>query len=81
MQDIAQFQGPDLKPMSLHTDIASARDTMAKLRTLETDYGAHIALAHDASWLKKGTDRVLMSLLDERMKLAAKEKIAHDAIP
>lgn len=67
--------------MTLHTDITSARDTMAKLRALETDYGAHIALAHDASWMKQGTDRVLMSLLDEGMKLAAKEKIAHDEIP
>ncbi|KAH7564333.1 hypothetical protein BM1_01380 [Bipolaris maydis] len=81
VQEIAQFPGPNRKSMTLHTDITSARDTMAKLRALETDYGAHIALAHDASWMKQGTDRVLMSLLDEGMKLAAKEKIAHDEIP
>jgi hypothetical protein len=48
---------------------------------LEIDYGAHIALAHDASWLKKGTDKVLMSLLDDTMRVAAKEKIPYDEIP
>ncbi|EUC39468.1 hypothetical protein COCMIDRAFT_10448 [Bipolaris oryzae ATCC 44560] len=81
VREIAEFTSPELKPMSLHTDVTSARDTIAKLRTLETDYGAHVALAHDATWLKKGTDKVLMSLLDARMKVAAKEKIVHDEIP
>jgi hypothetical protein len=80
-REIAQFPGPGAEPMSLHNDIASAKETMAKLRALETEYGAHIALAHDASWLKEGSDPVLMSLLDERMKRAAKEKIVHDEIP
>jgi hypothetical protein len=67
--------------MSLHTDLVAAKDTIANLRMLETDYGAHIALAHDASWLKKGEDEVLMSLLDDKMKVAAKEKIPYDKIP
>jgi hypothetical protein len=67
--------------MSLHTDLTAAKDTIAKIRMLEAAYGAHIALAHDASWLKKGTDKVLMSLLDGRMKKAAKEKIPYDEVP
>lgn len=80
-QDIASFPGPGNNCMTLHSDLFSAKDTISKLRTLERDYGAHIALAHDASWLEKGTDEVLMSLLDEKMKLAAKEKIPRDEIP
>jgi outer membrane PBP1 activator LpoA protein len=67
--------------MSLHTDLAAAKDTIVKIRTLEADYGARIALAHDASWMKKGTDSVLKSLLDDKMRLAAKEKIPYDEIP
>jgi hypothetical protein len=67
--------------MSLHADLAAAKDTIAKIRSLETEYGAHIALAHDALWLKKGTDEVLMALLDDKMRVAAKEKIAYDEIP
>jgi hypothetical protein len=67
--------------MSLHTDLASAEDTIAKIRLLETNFGVHTALAHDASWLKKGQDQVLMSLLDDELRVAAKEKIPHDEIP
>jgi hypothetical protein len=67
--------------MSLHADLATAKDTIANIRRLETEYSAHIALAHDASWLKKGTDEVLMSLLDDKMRVAAKEKIPYDEIP
>ena len=66
--------------MSLHTDLTSATDTIAKIRQLETNFGVHTALAHDASWLKQGTDQVLMSLLDSKMRVAAKEKIPFDEI-
>ena len=79
--EIAEYPGPGTEIMSLHTDVAFAKDTMAKIITLEIDYGAHTALAHDASWLKKGTDQVLMSLLDDKMKAAAKERILYDQIP
>ncbi|PWO23572.1 hypothetical protein PtrARCrB10_07884 [Pyrenophora tritici-repentis] len=54
---------------------------MAKIRRLEKDVGVHTALAHDALWMKNGTDQVLMSLLDDKMKAAAKEKISYDEIP
>ena len=67
--------------MSLHTNLAAAKETIAKIRILEANYGAHIALAHDASWLKKGTDEVLMSLLDDKMTRAAREKIPYNEVP
>jgi len=79
--EIAEYPGLSTETASLHTDIASAKATMAKIRTLELECGAHTALAHDASWLKKGTDQVLMSLLDDKMKTAAKERILYDQIP
>lgn len=80
-REIAFFPGPSSELVSLHSNVESAKETIAKLRALEADYGAHIALAHDASWLTAGTDQVLMSLLDTRMKAAATEKIPHDEIP
>ncbi|KAI4926099.1 uncharacterized protein J4E92_006837 [Alternaria infectoria] len=62
-------------------NLSSAKETIAKIGLLETKFGAHTALAHDASWLKKGTDQVLMSLLDDEMRVAAQEKIPYDEIP
>ena len=79
--EIAEFPGLGDKKISLHTDVKAAQDTIAKIRILEQDFGLHTALAHDASWLKKGTDSVLMSLLDEKMKVAARERIPYDDIP
>lgn len=65
----------------MHADISAARDTIGKIRRLERDYGFHVALAHDAEWIKRGEDSVLMSLLDEYMMRAAKERIPNDEIP
>lgn len=79
--EIADFPGPNNETMSLHADLKAAKQTMEKIRILENDYRFHTALAHDASWLKQGTDRVLMSLLDDEMKAAARERIPHDEIP
>ncbi|KAF2270513.1 Metallo-hydrolase/oxidoreductase [Lojkania enalia] len=79
--EISQFCVPGLGKMSLHADIPAAQDTIAKMRILERKLGFHVALAHDAGWLKEGTDMVLMSLLDEHMKRAAKERIPRDEIP
>ena len=66
---------------SLHADICAANQTIAKIRILEKEFAFHVALAHDASWLKAGTDPVLMSLLDDHIKKAARERIANDEIP
>jgi hypothetical protein len=79
--EISQFCVPGIGNMSLHADISAAKDTIAKIRQLESDYGFHVALAHDACWMKEGTDRVLMSLLDEHMGRAAQERIPTDDIP
>ena len=79
--DIAEFCVPGLGKSSLHADIPAAKGTMERIRILERDFGFHVALAHDASWMKAGEDVVLMSLLDARLRKAAKEKIPFDEIP
>ncbi|KAF1949058.1 Metallo-hydrolase/oxidoreductase [Byssothecium circinans] len=80
-KEIAQFCVPGLGKMSLHSDISAAKDTISKIRVLEKQFGFHVALTHDTAWLKEGSDEVLMSLLDEHMKCAAKERIPKDEIP
>lgn len=79
--EIAEFCVPGLGKSSLHSDIPAAKGTMEKIRILEKNFGFHVALAHDASWMKTREDHVLMSLLDAEMKRAAKEKIPFDEIP
>jgi hypothetical protein len=79
--EISQFCVPGIGKMSLHSDIPAAKNTIAKIRILEKNFGFHVALAHDARWLKDGSDEVLMSLLDEHMKQAARERISNDEIP
>lgn len=81
VHEISQFCVPGIGKMSLHADIPAARGTIAKIRTLEKYFGFHVALAHDARWMKEGTDTVLMSLLDVHMKRAAKDRIVKDEIP
>lgn len=61
--------------MSLHSDLEAAKDTIAKIRVLQKEFDFHVALAHDAEWLKEGCDQVLMGLLDPQMQVAAKERI------
>jgi hypothetical protein len=79
--EISQFCVPGIGKMSLHADIAAAKNTISKIRILEKNFGFHVALAHDARWLKDGSDEVLLSLLDEHMKRAARERIPYDEIP
>ncbi|KAF2099881.1 Metallo-hydrolase/oxidoreductase [Rhizodiscina lignyota] len=67
-EDIAIFQLPDGEMMSLHSDIAAARETIARLRRGEHDFKMHIALAHDIEWMKSAKDDVLISLLSAQMK-------------
>jgi hypothetical protein len=79
--DISQFCVPHRKgTMSLHADIEAAKDTISKIRVLENEYDYHVALAHDAQWLKAGSDKVLMGLLDAHMQLAAKERIPKEEV-
>jgi len=76
--EISQFCVPGIGKMSLHTDIAAAKDTISRIRVLEKDHAFHVALAHDAAWMKEGTDKVLLSLLDEHMTQAARMRIPKD---
>lgn len=78
---IAHFCGPGGEKASLHADLPAARDTIARIRILDRNPDVHVALAHDASWMKEGKDQVLMSLLDADMRKAARERIPNDEIP
>ncbi|KAL5401256.1 hypothetical protein PMIN03_010107 [Paraphaeosphaeria minitans] len=79
--EVAQFCVPHRQgTMSLHADIEAAKDTISKIRVLEKEHGFHVALAHDAEWLKKGSDMVLMGLLDAQMQIAAKERIPKEEV-
>ncbi|KAF2682349.1 Metallo-hydrolase/oxidoreductase [Lentithecium fluviatile CBS 122367] len=78
--EISQFCVPGIGNMSLHADIDAAKDTISKIRVLEHEHGFHVALAHDAAWMKAAKDKVLMSLLDESMLYAARKRIPKDKI-
>lgn len=47
---------------------------------MESKLNVHVAFAHDAEWMKSGTDEVLMSLLDEDMKHAAETRLPYDEV-
>lgn len=66
--------------MTLHADLAAAKDTISRLKTLEEDFGVQTVLAHDASWIVEGEDDVLLSLLDEHMS-QARARIVRGEIP
>ena len=74
-QEIATWALPNGCMTSLQADIDAAKDTMSRIRLIETKLGAHIALAHDTDWIVEGNNSVLMSLLDQEMKESAKSKI------
>jgi hypothetical protein len=78
--EIAEFCVPHVGKMSLHTDLAAARVTISRLKTLEKDYGVRVVLAHDVSWMGDAADEVLLSLLDDHMK-DARTRIAQGEIP
>ncbi|KAJ5932831.1 hypothetical protein N7516_007320 [Penicillium verrucosum] len=59
---------PDGSTFCLHTDVAAARDTLARIRVMESELGVHVALAHDATWMEEGKNAVLLSLLDDKFR-------------
>jgi hypothetical protein len=65
----------------LHEDLCAAKQTVQHLQTLENVYGAHIALAHDSTWMLSGTDKTLMSLLDADLLDFAKTGLPHGGFP
>ncbi|KAI1618179.1 beta-lactamase-like protein [Exophiala viscosa] len=65
--EIAELIRPDGSRFCVHEDLDQAKETMRKIRELKQQHGFHIALAHDATWMKaKERDQVLFSLLDEQ---------------
>lgn len=75
------MENPQGEEESLHEDLAAARGTVQKLKTLERDYDMHVALAHDSSWMLTGTDEVLMSLLDDDMRNFVKNRLPVNGAP
>jgi len=65
---------------SLQADIPAAKDTISRIKLMEKELGCHIAFAHDTEWMKKGLDQVLMAMLDDDMKKAAKERLPFQAV-
>lgn len=63
IREIANVLMPDGSRICLHEDLDAALSTINKLRNAVDEYGMHISMAHDAEFIKYGTDAVLMSLL------------------
>jgi hypothetical protein len=61
-------------------DLPAAGETIARLRTLERDFGVHIALAHDVSWILDGGNKVLTSLIEPELLRIAQVKCPQNAI-
>ncbi|KAL0252991.1 hypothetical protein SLS55_008444 [Diplodia seriata] len=78
--EFAVFEVGTGQKMCLQADIPAAKETVRRIREFE-EMGAHVALAHDAQWMKEGSDEVLMALLGEHMRRAAAEKIPNDDRP
>ncbi|KAF4545863.1 uncharacterized protein LTHEOB_4515 [Lasiodiplodia theobromae] len=78
--DFAVFESPTGQKMCLQHDIPAAKDTLRRIKEFQ-NMGAHVALAHDAEWMKEGSNQVLMTLLGDDMKRAAVERIPNDERP
>ncbi|KAH7000691.1 beta-lactamase-like protein [Ilyonectria destructans] len=65
----------------LHMDVAAARDTIERIKKARSDYGMHVALAHDDSWLIDQSDKVLMTLLSEHKKGEWLERVKQNVRP
>ncbi|KAK6376291.1 hypothetical protein LTS17_006886 [Exophiala oligosperma] len=80
--DIAEMTRPDGSKWSLHEDVCAAKDTIAKIRSMEVEYGCRVALAHDASWMlqnnEKDRDPVLFGLLGDDFDEHVRGRVARD---
>ncbi|KAH7413096.1 beta-lactamase-like protein [Cadophora sp. MPI-SDFR-AT-0126] len=65
-QDYALWGG-GVEKRSLHEDLSAAKDTVSRLRIAERNLSMHIVLAHDATWIEKGIDQALMSLINQEI--------------
>lgn len=75
------FDKPDGSRVTVHEDLPAAKDTLAKLRILESQHGMHLALGHDDSWMREGKDEVLMSLLDDEMRDFVSNRLPSNGLP
>lgn len=46
---------------------------------MEDMFNAHIAFAHDVTWMREGQDEVLFSLLDSEMRRLVSEVVVNDS--
>jgi len=72
---------PGVGNMCLQADLEAARDTLQRIKLAEQDLGIHVALAHDAEWMKQGGNATLMGLLTDRMKAQANNEITRGEVP
>lgn len=76
--DVAEFCVPHRSgKVSLHSDLAAAKETISKVRILEKEFGFHVALSHDAEWMKIGSDKVLMGMLDDHIPLRSDDSVSN----
>ncbi|KAF5614622.1 metallo-hydrolase oxidoreductase [Fusarium tjaetaba] len=77
IEEMATYIGEDGGVKAyLQQDIQAAQKAIDNIRKLEEDYGVHVALAHDATWMIEQTNSVLMSLLDDNKKGAWLDRVA-----
>ena len=79
--EIAVWKSADGHDESVHEDLASAKQTIARIRDMEAHHGFNVALAHDTSWMLAGVNQVLMSLLDDDLKTFATDQLASEGFP
>lgn len=61
-------------------DLPAAKATVARVKAMESDFGFHIALAHDASWMISGSNPVLASLIEPEFLRNAQRMCPKNAI-
>ncbi|TVY25666.1 Cytochrome P450 monooxygenase [Lachnellula hyalina] len=80
LEQFAVWENPNGCSASLQADLPAAKDTISRIRLMETELGCHVAFAHDTEWMKKGLNQTLMAMLDSDMKRAAKERLPFEAV-
>ncbi|KAJ5242767.1 uncharacterized protein N7469_001094 [Penicillium citrinum] len=78
--DFAEFLLPDGSRGCLHMDLPAAKATVARVKAMESDFGFHIALAHDASWMISDSNPVLASLIEPEFLRNAQRMCPKNAI-
>jgi len=61
-------------------DLPAAKSTVTRVKAIESDFGFHIALAHDVSWMISGSNPVLASLIEPEFLRNAQRMCPKNAI-